>query len=84
MADDRPYQANSTASVRPAAGAPAATRKVLPPVSVAERERIVQTIATIKEKSPELLALIKGLHEHGLIDGWRAVSITKENDVIPE
>lgn len=84
MADDRPYQANSTASVRPAAGAPQVTRKVLPPVSAAERERIVQTIAIIKEKSPELLAFIQGMYEHGLIDGWRAVTLTKENDVIPE
>ena len=53
-------------------------------MSAAERKRIVQTIATIKEKSPELLAFIQGMYEHGLIDGWRAVTLTKENDVIPE
>ena len=70
--------------MRPAAGAPAAARKVLPPVSASERERIVQMIATIKEKSPELLQFIKDLHAEGLIDGWRAVTITKENDAIPK
>ena len=80
MADDRPYQGNSAASVRPRQAAPRAAPKVLPPLSEAEHARIKATIAIIKEKSPHLLALIKDLHAEGLIDGWRAVTLTKVND----
>lgn len=56
-------------------------RKALPPVSAAERQRIIETIAIIKEKCPELVTMVQELHELGMIDGWRSVTITKvEND----
>lgn len=83
MADDRPYQPTSTASLRPTGVAPAAARSTLPPVSDAERVRIQRTIATARESCPELIDLVKQLYELGMIDGWRAVTITKENDALP-
>jgi len=46
----------------------------------AEHVRIKATIAIVKEKMPEILPMIKQLHALGLIDGWRAVTITKGND----
>lgn len=82
MADDRPYQATSAASVRPSGMAPS-PRAPLPPVSPAERARIQRTIATAKESCPELLDIVKSMYELGLIDGWRAVTITKEEDALP-
>lgn len=76
MADERPYQANSAASVRSRQVARPA-RKELPPLTEAEHARIKATIATIKAQAPEILPLIKGFHELGMIDGWRSVTITK-------
>lgn len=83
MADDRPYQPSSAASLRPTGTAPAAVRSTLPPVSDAERARIQRTIAIARKSCPELLDLVKQMYELGMIDGWRAVTITKENDALP-
>lgn len=77
MADERPYQPSSTPSTRAGTAVRPAAAKVLPPLTEAEHARIKSTIATIKEKAPELLPLIKGFHELGLIDGWRSVTLTK-------
>lgn len=77
MADERPYQQQSPASMRARPAAPPAAPKELPPLTEAEHARIKQTIATIKEKAPEVIPLVKGLHALGMIDGWRAVTITK-------
>jgi hypothetical protein len=82
MADERQYQLNTTLSVRPrhqpgAAPATPAVPKVLPPLSEAEHARIKATVAIVKERCPELLEMIKGLHALGMIDGWRSVTITK-------
>lgn len=78
MADERPYQPRSTASVRPQGIVQPVVRKVLPPVSEAERIRITETIAILKEKVPEVVTMVKEMHALGMIDGWRAVTITKE------
>lgn len=77
MADERQYQGNRPAWMRVRPAEPPAPPKVLPPLTEAEHARIKSTIATIKEKAPELLPLIKGFHELGLIDGWRSVTLTK-------
>ena len=45
--------------------------------SEAEHARIKATVAIVKERCPELLEMIKGLHALGMIDGWRSVTITK-------
>lgn len=55
-------QAASTPSRRPAA-----------PITEAESQRIRENIATVKAHLPEVVPLIKELHDAGLIDGWRAV-----------
>ncbi len=85
MADERQYQLNTTLSVRPrhpTAPATPAVPKVLPPLSEAEHARITATVAIVKERCPELLEMIKGLHALGMIDGWRSVTITKvTNDI---
>jgi hypothetical protein len=80
MADERPYQANASVSVRPKPAAPAAVPKSLPPLSGAEHARIKQTVAVVKARMPELVPLIKDLHALGMIEGWRSVTITKGND----
>ncbi|WP_062113090.1 hypothetical protein [Collimonas pratensis] len=80
MADERPYQANAAVSVRPKPAAPAPAQRQLPPLSEAEHARIKKTVAVVKAKAPELVAVIKDLHALGMIDGWRSVTITKGND----
>lgn len=82
MADERPYQASSTVSIRQKDVATDAPRKVLPPLTEAEHARIKETIAIVKEKLPELVPMIKELHALGMIDGWRSVTITKVKDDI--
>jgi hypothetical protein len=77
MADERPYQQHSTASIRARAEVRPVAPKVLPPLTQAEHARIKETVAIIKDQAPEIIPLIKGLHELGMIDGWRAVTITK-------
>lgn len=77
MADERPYQQHSPASVRARTAARPAAPKELPPLTAAEHARIKETIATVKEKAPEVIPLIKDLHAMGMIDGWRSVTITK-------
>ncbi|AMP13668.1 hypothetical protein CPter291_1394 [Collimonas pratensis] len=49
-------------------------------MSEAEHARIKKTVAVVKAKAPELVAVIKDLHALGMIDGWRSVTITKGND----
>ena len=80
MADERPYQANATVSVRPKPKVPAFIPKSLPPLSEAEQARIKRTIVNVKARMPELVPVIKDLHALGMIDGWRSVTITKGND----
>lgn len=77
MADERPYQANAAASVRPPKAPAASAAKALPPLSEAEHTRIKMTIAFVKREIPELVPMVKDLHDAGLIDGWRAVTIPK-------
>lgn len=77
MADDRPYQANATVSVRPKVEAKDAPPKVLPPLTEAQHARIKQTIAIVKQEMPEIVPMIKELHALGMIDGWRSVTIKK-------
>lgn len=82
MADEHQYQKNATVSAKTKPYVPAAAPKVLPPLSEAEHARIKKTIAILKERCPELVQMIKGLHALGMIDGWRSVTITKVDDDI--
>ena len=48
-------------------------RSVLRQLNPAEQARVASSKALIYEHLPELVPLIKELHEAGLIDGWRSV-----------
>lgn len=80
MADERPYQANATVSVRPKAAVKDMPPKVLPPLTEVQHARIKKTIAIVKEEMPEIVPMIKELHAMGMIDGWRSVHATKINN----
>ena len=43
------------------------------PLNQSERERIAAQNAKVKRLMPEMVPIIKDLHEAGLIDGWRSV-----------
>lgn len=59
--------ADAVADEKPAARSPSR------PLSDAERERVAQNYALVKTHLPEVVPLIKALHEAGLIDGLRAI-----------
>jgi hypothetical protein len=40
----------------------------------AEQEKVAQRKAAVYEHMPELVPIVKELHEAGMIDGWRSVS----------
>lgn len=49
------------------------TARPLPPLTEAERVRVAKNYAQVKTHLPELIPLIKELHEAGLIDGLRSI-----------
>lgn len=43
------------------------------PISAAAQQRALENRAAVHEHMPEMLPVIKELHELGMIDGWRNV-----------
>jgi hypothetical protein len=52
---------------------PPPVKRPLKVLSAAESERVAENKAVVLKHMPELVPVIKELHEVGLIDGWRSV-----------
>jgi predicted transcriptional regulator len=75
VADERQYRQDATVVIRPKPAQQSTVAKILPPLTEAQHAHIKKTIATVKEKMPEIIPMIKELHDLGMIDGWRSVTI---------
>jgi len=74
MGDERQYR-DPLARKAPAQPVPAS--KPLAPLTPEQKERVSQARADMYALFPELVPMIKGLSDAGMIDGWRAVTITR-------
>lgn len=56
---------------------PEKERRPLRVLTKAEQDKIAANRAAVHEHMPELVPIIKELHEAGMIDGWRGVGEVK-------
>lgn len=65
---------------QPAMEAEEVILKPPPPLTDAERARITETVAFVKENMPEVRDIVKDFVDAGLIHGWRNVTVKREEN----
>ena len=72
MGDENLYVKGS-APGRNEPSAPIANQTVIPELTPAEKDAVMETKAMVEQFAPEIIPFIRELHNEGMILGWRSV-----------